>query len=371
MLLLNYSLVNSISIFFSFTYTMLVFSLVIYTLPILLSAGSTPNFMNKSRFHVVYSNNVHLLLVTPMLVLLLLLLTWSAPSISIWFGHLVFSNFQLKSLYLIIMVGVMHSLVLASTSYLSSREIYDYIISTLSMFYWLSLLFMSNSIITTIFIIEVQSALLFLLIVTSSFSSTFYYRNLDFSDSNFFSNQLPYSFINSILYFFWISLISSLNLFLFTILLYQKLFTLDWYLLEHVFMYVTLSSSYKELYSIGLVWFILLFSIFTKCGISPFFIWKPTFFKGIPMHFLFFYICFFYFLIFVFFIHLLTSYLHFMTSFFSFILLSIVMFGILVLLTILAETFYIKTFLAVSRLNSLLVFLAMSSTHSFDLSFFL
>jgi len=135
MLLLNYSLINSLSVFFSFTYLILVFSLIAYTLPILLSSGSSANFTNKSRFSVIYSSNVLLFLIAPSIILSLLVATWSGPATSIWFGHLVFSNFQAKAIYLVIIAGAIVNLVFASTSYLSSREIYDYVIAKLNMFY--------------------------------------------------------------------------------------------------------------------------------------------------------------------------------------------------------------------------------------------
>jgi hypothetical protein len=226
--------------------------------------------------------------------------------------------------------------------------------------------------ITTIFIIEVMSALLFLLVTTSVYSTSFYYKNIDFSNYNYFQNAIPYSFINSLLYFFWVSLISSLNLFLFTIYLYTSFMSLDWYVLEHVYSYYISTSEYKDLYASGIVWFIMLFSILLKCGIAPFFIWKPTFFKGLPVNTLFFYITLFYFTLFLFFIHFVSSYMFYFTSTYSYVLLLIILIGIILLISILFESFFIKSFLAVSSiLNSLLVFLALSSTHSESLIFFL
>lgn len=373
MFLMNNSIVWSLCVFGPTIYIILALSLILYTLPMLSATSSfSSNSNNRTSFSFIPGNYVANLVTFVLVCLLLNTSCWSSSELTAWFGHIVFSSFQMKAVYIIFFSFIIVLYLLLSVSYFSSREIYDFIITILNMYYWVSLLFTANSIITVIFIIEVQSALLFLLLVTSSFSSTFYYRNLDLSNYNFFSNSIPSSFIQSIMYFFWVSLIGSLNLFLFTIFLYQKLFSFDWFLLEHVFYYTAISSTYKELFTIGLVWSIFLFSLFTKCGIAPFFIWKPTFFKGIGLHTIVFYICFFYYCLFIFIIHLLTSYFHYLTYYYTYILLVLVLVGMFILLTILCETFYIKSFLAVSSiLNSLLVLLAITSTPNSDVIFFL
>ena len=223
-----------------------------------------------------------------------------------------------------------------------------------------------------IFIIEVQSALLFLILITSTFSSNYFYRNTDFSNYNFFSSQLPYAVLTSIMFFFWVSLLTSLNLFLFTIFLYQKVFSFDWYLIEHIFIYFIDSSTYNDIWSFGLYWFILIFSIFTKSGIAPFFIWKPTFFKGISLNLILFYICFFYYSIFLYFIYLMTNLMHCILYYYSFILLTLILVSIFFVISLVCEASYLKTFLAISSiLNSILVMLALTISSSNDIYFFL
>ena len=110
---------------------------------------------------------------------------------------------------------------------------------------------MANSIFTLMFIIEVISTLIFLLITTSVFSTTFFYKNISFDTTNFFQNTTPFTFLHSLFYFFWISLLSSLNLFVFIIFLYKALVTLDWFLIEHVVYYLTHVSNIKSLFFIG------------------------------------------------------------------------------------------------------------------------
>ena len=106
-------------------------------------------------------------------------------------------------------------------------------------------------------------------------------------------------------FFFWISLVASLNLFLFVTFLYLKFLTFDWFLIEALFSYIISLSNLKSVFYIALGWFNFLFCIFLKCGVVPFYFWKPIFFKGTPLHALLFYIVFYYFSIVIFILHFL------------------------------------------------------------------
>lgn len=367
MFFITFSNLWSLSFFCPLTYITLIISIVVYLLPIANSPLKYAVSKNKSEFILVNPSDMLYVLLTPCLCLLVIVLTWSSPSTSAWFGHLVITNFQTKLTLLILLNFVMILLVMCSTFYFTSREIYDYTITLFNFLYWIILIFFSNTIFTSVFIIEVLSTLIFLLLITSTFSSVFFYRNLDLSFGHLFQQSTPYSYLQSILYFFWVSLLSSLNLFLFCLFFYLKLFTFDWYLMEYIFIYFTSVASLKEILSLGMTWFVLMFCIFLKCGIAPLYIWKPTFFKGIPFYTIFFYICFFYFFLFLFIIHLLTSYFTEVFYFYSIVTLLFLVTGLVMILFIICESYYFKAFLAISSiLNSLFVILALSTTHNVD-----
>ena len=308
---------------------------------------------------------------TLVVVNIMLISTIKLTSCSVWFGHVLVSSYYTK-FFIVMSVIFLFCVLFSGNSYYTTREPYDYYITQINVFYWSSLIFAANSLVSMIFIIEVQSALLFLIVVTSTFSSSHFYNNSDLSDFNSFSNQTPYSFVNSIMFFFWVSLLTSLNLFLFTTTSYQKLLTFDWYLIEHIFGFLTESATPYDVSTLCLYWFIFLFSLFTKSGIAPFFIWKPTFFKGISMNLLMFYIIFFYYSIFIYFIYFLNGLMHSILFYYSFLLTSIIMSSIFVILSVILEASYLKTFLAMSSiLNSTLVLLAISSPCLSDVNVFL
>ena len=368
MFFITFSSLWSFSFFFFMTYTILVASLVSYALPIMNSPLKYTSSKNKSEFSFINGADFLWVCLTPIACLLITVLFWVSPSTSAWFGHVVVTNFQVKMTFLVLLNFVIVMLVMSSSMYFTSREIYDYISTTLNFLYWIILLFYSNTIFTSIFIIEVLSALIFLLLITSTFSSAFFYRNLNLSFGHIFQQSTPYSYLQSVLYFFWVSLISSLNPLLFFLFFYFKIFTFDWYLMEHIFIYFTSSASLKEVFTLGMTWFVLVFCIFLKCGIAPLYIWKPTFFKGIPYYTVFFYICFFYLFLFLFIIHLMTSYFSEIFYFYSAITLVFVATGLVTLLFIICESYYLKAFLAISSiLNSLFVILALSGAHEVDI----
>jgi hypothetical protein len=154
--------------------------------------------------------------------------------------------------------------------------------------------------------------------------------------------------------------------------LYTKLFSFDWYLLEHVFFFINSSSSPDFIYLFGAIWYVLLFSIFTKSGLAPFFFWKPTFFKGLTMNSIFFYVCIFYFSIFLFFINFMSGSFFYIFNYYYNIFILLVIIGLILVLFLLLEAFYLKTFLAISSIiNSLMIFLAMSSVHVINFPFIL
>jgi hypothetical protein len=355
------------------TYIILFFSLLIYLVPIVSSSENVvTSHKARSNFYIISGLELLFFFTSPILFFIVINYIFFAPSITAWFGHIIFSSFQSKILYLVSLIFYIFIIMFLSPSYMSSNEIYDFLIAQFNTYYWVTFLFFANSLFTVIFIIEVLSTLIFLLITTSVFSTTFFYKNISFDSKIFLQNNLPSTFIQSLLFFFWVSLVSSLNLFVFLILLHNSVLTFDWFLLEHIFFYVLNISHLKDILTIGLVWFIIMFSIFLKCGIVPLFLWKPTFFKGLSFNMLIFYIVFFYFFLFLFFINFLSIYFNSLFYFYSFISVLFVLIGLFFLFFILCEAFYLKIFFAVSSiLNSLLVILALLAAHNVDFMFFL
>lgn len=290
---------------------------------------------------------------------------YSGYTTNLWFNHFIISSFQIKFITLIAFTFFLISSTIYSNLIFTSKEIYDYIITKNFFFYWIVFLFFSNSLFTAIFNIEVLSTLIFTLHITSVFSNSTSYNSSNLNFSYLFQNSSPFNYLKSLLFFYWISLLSSLNLFLFLIVFYLNFFSFDWYFFEYIFFYTFFSESPYNFLAISFSWVVLLVSLFIKCGIAPFFIWKPTFFKGLSFHNIFLYIVFYYFFVFYFLLYLIIQSFNIFLIKFNFFLTFIVIAGLLILLGIITEASYIKTFLAVSSIiNSLLILLSLNSLNS-------
>ena len=353
-------------------YLIFVFSTVLYVLPNLATFSGANNFAKSSSFFSQDGLDLFKLTVSPLFLIFLLHITWSGPSLTAWFGHIIFSQYKFKITYLLFSFFLTYLLSFLMTTHYSATNVYDYTLTTFNFFLWLWLTFFSNNLFTFIFFLELLSASVTLLLVTSTFSSMHFYNSSSYSRHNYFQISTPTALLQTLMFFFWITLVASLLLFLFLITFYFKFLTFDWNLVDSVFSYLIATTSIKGLFTLSFSWLLLLICVLIKCGIVPFYLWKPVFFKGMTLLSLFFYVYVYYFSIFFFFTYVLFFYLNelFFTNLYIVIGLAII--AVLGLSLILFESFYIKSFLALSSiLNSVLVLFALCSYHSSDFMFIL
>ena len=328
-------------------------------------------FYSKTLFQFVSSSSIKFFIFFPLFTILFIMVTWSGPTVLLWYNHLIFSNWQYRlSFYLTInffFILIIYNTVFYFTN---NSDLYDYYITVYNFYLWLFLMFFSNNFFSFIFFIEILSTLIILMITTSTFSSTYFFNKTSFTKYSYFQNLSASSFIKSLIFFFWTSLIASLTLFLFLLLFYLNIVTFDWYLSEIIFIYLLSISDVKTLITLSLSWLIVIFCFFLKCGVVPFFFWKPNFFKGMSFQSLFFYVCFFYFHLLLFLIYYFIVYMNELFYFNNITHLILLIIGVVLLTFLLFESYYIKSFLAFSSiLNTLLIFLGLTSFNTTDVFF--
>jgi len=221
---LSYSIIWSLSYFFIYTYLIFVISVLIYLISNLKDYVATPSLKNFNNFSYLTGFDLAPLLATPLFLFLLLSATWVSPVITSWFGHLIFSPLQLKINFILLLFFSLVLVAYTTTFYYSSQEVYDYIIVTYSFFLWIVFMFLSNNLFTFIFFLEILSTIITLLLVSSVFSSVYFYNNLSLTLNNYFNTTTPFAFLQTLVFFFWVSLIASLNLFVFLISFIFKVF---------------------------------------------------------------------------------------------------------------------------------------------------
>jgi hypothetical protein len=154
--------------------------------------------------------------------------------------------------------------------------------------FWQLIIFTSNTLLTAIFIIEILSTLVFLLLIASALSS--YTNASSLTTHSVFNMSLSNPLFQAIVFFFWISFLLSILLFIVLILFFSTLTSSDWFVSEFIFNFITNYVSTSNFSLLPLLWIFLLIGLFLKCGLAPFYFWKPYFFKNIPSWYLFFYI---------------------------------------------------------------------------------
>jgi hypothetical protein len=236
----------------------------------------------------------------------------------------------------------------------------DIIIVLNQLNYLLSFLFYVSNILSLSFVIEVLTGLIMLLLIVSYNSATFNSPNELNYTNRFFSPTLSTTYFVSLLTFFWVSLLTTLVLFLFLVTIYIKFLTIEWSLIDLLSNYFVTTATFMDLANISFSWSLILLCVFLKCAITPFYLWKPTFFKGIPFPTLFYYIFVFYFVIFLYFLYMLLGLFTEILFFNSFVLIATIVISMLILPGILYETLNLKAFLAVSSImNSVILLLVL------------
>jgi hypothetical protein len=170
--------------------------------------------------------------------------SWTSPSVLVWFGHLSLTPLQYKIFFWLLFWFSAVLVVQLTSFYFTGTDVYDYMIVQYFFLMWLLLLFYATNLFSFIFFIEILSILIMLLLITSTFSTTYFFTITNFSSHSYFQQTLPFAFLQTLLFFFWVSLIGSLTLFVFLVLFYLKFVTFEWFLVEIIFYYLTSISSF-------------------------------------------------------------------------------------------------------------------------------
>lgn len=345
-------------------YVVMIFSIIMCLMPLIFSFTNC-KFKNTINYIHISPLTLYKFTSTPLLVIFLITLTWFSLTSNMWFGHVTMSTLQKNITLLCLLTFGLVCYVYNTTLIYNTKDVYDFTTVLFNTCVWIFFLFYSNNFFTVVFFIEILTGLTTLFLITSSFSSTYNYKLWDFSKSIYFSSILPKNTLDTLIFFFWMSLISSLLLFIFIIFFYIHLYTFEFSLVEVLTSHVLNTSTFKQFLTTITVSTILIVVIFLKCGLVPLYIWKPVVFKGMTLHVIFFYICYYYYYLLTFFIYFFIIYCHnilWESKIIFTVLVSFLLIGMIVLFFIILESHYFKSFLAMSSiLNTLLIFLGMSS----------
>lgn len=350
-------------------YILIVQSSFLYYLSVVQESTFSSSSKNSTSFKYVDGHSISPLLYFLPAMLLLIALTWTGPSVVSGFGHLLFTSFERKMVMFVLVVFILYLLVTLPSLFFSNASSYDFVLTLHHLTTWLSFLFLVSNILSLSFVIEVLTGLITLLLVTSH-SPCYHsgYSGAMDSSPNGSAAPMPSTYLFSLLVFFWTSLVTTLTLFLFLLITYVKFLTVDWSLVTLLADYMISFSVSSEISSLSFTWLLGLLCILLKCAMVPFFLWKPTFFKGMALPTLFYYIFVFYFVLFLFFMNFLMGLFSELLFFnLSFLLLALIA-SAAILPGILYETLNLKAFFAISSImNSVIVLFMLLNFNSVSL----
>lgn len=363
---------NSLWCLFQFSttlYIILVLSVTLYLIPNMLCSLNSVKGVQSSNYLHLNTSVIAKLLYTTLLLIFVLNLTWSGPSVIAWYSHFVFTEFQHRISYFIILMFTLTLQIHLTSFAFNNKYVYDYLIVVVNSLVWVLYIFYSNNLFTTVFLVEMISLMTLLSFITSSLHITYFYSPTSLENSKYFSKATPQPFLTSLLFLFWTTLVASLLLFLATIFFYTHLLTFDFLYLESILLYVLTAASIYEIATTLTLTSILFTALFLKCGVAPLFFWKPTFFKGSSLPFISFYTTFVYFFFLLYLTYLLVVLLNDLLYLNKIFLIFFVLVGTCVLVSTLLESQYIKSFIAMSSiLNTLLIILGLAASSSLDFS---
>lgn len=236
---------------------------------------------------------------------------------------------------------------------------YNILIYVILLMNLLTILFLITNLFTLIFIIELISIILFILLtIFNNYNIiNFNYENLT---NYIISNNTikpTYQFYSLIL-FFWISFITSINFFFYIIYFIYYINTFDLVFIDYLVLYTNLTITTNTNFHIYFLFLGFLINWFLKLGLVPFFFWKPNVFKGLAFYFLLIYIFYFYFIFLLYTVYLFIFFFNELVNFIIFGTILLIYFGLIFLILFLFEITNIKVFLAYSSiLNTLLIFI--------------
>lgn len=325
-----------------------------------------PNFyfnsLNKNRltshWFLISSSSILRLFFFSLLFTILLLNSVSNLETTFIYSSFILTDFQLKYLYFNLFIFIIIISSLVSFSFLSTQNNFELIFFVINLNLWLISLIFSNNFLIFIFSVEILSTINFVLFILSIFSKSTFYNLNDVDDFKYFNNTNPSLYLQTLIYLYWVSLVGSLLLFMFLILIYKLTLTLDFYILIYIYEWFFFNLDFTILWFINfsIIWIFFLIVIFLKCAIFPFFFWKPALFKGLPLYIILIYITLYFFSLFLYFIYFLLVYLPNIFYFLIIELYLIIFIGLVFLTTSILDSYFFKTFFALSSsINTLFV----------------
>lgn len=282
-------------------------------------------------------------------------LTFKSDYTIFWFNHLKLNNFLLNIQIVILFLSV---LIIFLTKQLKNSNInynIDYFSSIFNLIIFIPIMFLSNSLYTFLFLLELNSLLI---LYKFSVSRNWFNKNNFFNkNNNTFDRLLPKSYLNMLFFQYWANFFSSMLL-MFSIFNIMYIFgSSEWYILNFL-IYTDNFNLYSFKYSyIFFLWLPFFIGLFFKIGFTPLHLFKIEVYKGIPFISIFFYTTLYFLSFFLFFVLIVFYYINSFKIYWNLFFLVFIILGLLYSIILLFDVNLIKSFFAYSTVVNVLTFI--------------
>ena len=125
----------SLTNFGATVYVLLASIIVFYLLPNLRLFSNSHFSGNRKRFFWLSGTSVTPLVVTPLILIFLVLLSWSGPSLVVWYSHLIYHNWHYRLSYLVLFMFTMVLFTFLSTFVFTNNQVYDFVVVMYNFFF--------------------------------------------------------------------------------------------------------------------------------------------------------------------------------------------------------------------------------------------
>ena len=276
-------------------------------------------------------------------------LSLKSDTYTYWFNHLKVNNFIIYILYILLFLTFIILFVIKFYKNININYNIDYFFAIFNLCVSIPSIYLSNTLYTFIFLLEINS----ILILYKFTVSKYFFSNIK-NSKNKFSKNTPKFYINMLFFQYWINFFSSVILFFSIFNILMLLGTTDWVVLNFLNIFNKIVGN-NTLF-LYLIYFIFLISMFIKIGFTPSHLFKIEVYKGLPFISILFYTIFYFISFFLFFILIFFYYINSINMFVWFFLFIFIIFGLFYILSLLFDINLIKNFFAYSTVINSLTF---------------
>jgi len=264
-----------------------------------------------------------------------------------WWNHFKINNFIFILLFAFTFVNLLLNILVKVISKTNLNYNIDYFFIIGNLCIILLFIFLTNTMYTFFFVLELSSSFIFYKFVVSKF----WFKQNKFSFLNLYTkwNKIfPKFYLNMLFFQYWVTFFSSVLL-LYSIINFLLLFgSTDWLFLNYV-----IGINFSILYFTNWFFYFILCCTFfigflLKIGFSPLHLFKIEVYKGLPFISIFFYTTYYFLVFFLFFVLFLLAYFNNFFTYWWLIVLVFILAGGLYTVTLFFDVNYIKAFFAYS-----------------------